>query len=658
MNSHSTIFAGLSSTLLCAPAWSDDLVGHWKMESANGPVVVDSATAGNTADDGSWIGPASYIPGVFGEAMGLDGSQHLDIPHSPDTNKAGEDTTISGWIRVDVWDTDWQCVLAKGEGGRYRIARGAGSADTISYSGGGGDLFSDGVNDGSWHHVVAVTEDGVEARLYLDGVRRATLAVGSLDDTGAPLLIGANPESASSRRWKGGIDDVGLFNQAFGDATVTSMFSLATDAAYQYDLATFNQLLNHYEEGPGGGALVLGNHTWSYEAADPGDGRAFFAMGDDGSGVAALESAIYAFTATPSYIASGQSSVLEWDTSGLAGLTIDDGTGPVDVDALPSLTVGPATTTTYTLTGTGPQGDLEQEVVVSVDTAPSVTLGATREAIETGAATTLLWTSAGAEILTIDQGVGDVLPHTDSSGNGSLEIPSVPSTLTYTITATNPFGSTTDSVTVRTGALPVINAFTISNETPVPGETIGLSWNLTGAEAAQINPGVGAIDPVTGTESQAPAGTTTYLLTASNEFGFVTATVTATVPKVLGVDAALWTVEHRTSNGTISNLADADDLLAGVNLKDAANVSDVPVINYGPGDSGEFSGDTAPPLGDDLDDFVVRATATLVVNFPATYVFGINNDEGGRLRIDGADVIVDDATAYGPLTTNATGHEH
>ena len=40
------------------------------------------------------------------------------------------------------------------------------------------------------------------------------------------------------------------------------------------------------------------------------------------------------------------------------------------------------------------------------------------------------------------------------------------------------------------------------------------------------------------------------------------------------------------------------------------------MINFGPGDAGEFPGDGAPPLGDDLDDFAVRATATLVGTRP------------------------------------------
>ena len=50
--------------------------------------------------------------------------------------------------------------------------------------------------------------------------------------------------------------------------------------------------------------------------------------------------------------------------------------------------------------------------------------------------------------LVFDQGIGDVQAFTDASGNGSYVENSIPSRRTYTITAKNPLGLTTDSVTI------------------------------------------------------------------------------------------------------------------------------------------------------------------------------------------------------------------
>ena len=44
--------------------------------------------------------------------------------------------SLSAWFRVDSWDTSWQCLVAKGEGSRWRIHRSGGDANQLAYAGG------------------------------------------------------------------------------------------------------------------------------------------------------------------------------------------------------------------------------------------------------------------------------------------------------------------------------------------------------------------------------------------------------------------------------------------------------------------------------------------------------------------------------------------
>lgn len=88
----------------------------------------------------------------------------------------------------------------------------------------------------------------------------------------------------------------------------------------------------------------------------------------------------------------------------------------------------------------GPEGYLTVEVTEEVDP-PTVNLNADPEAIKINESSTLTWNSTNADSCVIEPGIGSV------DLNGSLAV-SPAETTTYTITATGPGGTTTDSVTV------------------------------------------------------------------------------------------------------------------------------------------------------------------------------------------------------------------
>src|SRR6185437_10448824 len=98
---------------------------------------------------------------------------------------------------------------------------------------------------------------------------------------------------------------------------------------------------------------------------------------------------------------------------------------------------------------------------------------------------------------------------------------------TYTLTATNEFGSVTRAVTVTvTGpAAPVIGSFVAVPAFIKAGETSTLSWSLSGADSVSITADVGAsLGAVSGTRVVvSPTATTTYTLSATNAIGTSTA---------------------------------------------------------------------------------------------------------------------------------------
>jgi hypothetical protein len=144
---------------------------------------------------------------------------------------------------------------------------------------------------------------------------------------------------------------------------------------------------------------------------------------------------------------------------------------------------------------------------------------ATLSTVGPGGSSLLSWSVSGADLLTIDQGVGSV--------TGSTRVVTPATTTTYTLTASNFAGAVTATATVTVRPFPAIVSFAATPSAVTPGSVSILAWNVSGADTLFIDQEVGAVSgtsrPVT------PAGTTTYTLTAVNPVGSAAARATVTV---------------------------------------------------------------------------------------------------------------------------------
>jgi small neutral amino acid transporter SnatA (MarC family) len=234
---------------------------------------------------------------------------------------------------------------------------------------------------------------------------------------------------------------------------------------------------------------------------------------------------ISSFTATPSGITAGQTSVLQWNVTGANSATIDQDIGDVPLEG--PLEVSPSENTTYTLTATGTSDSATASVtvsVVAVQTPIISSFTATPSEITAGQTSVLQWNMTGANSATIDPDIGDI------PLAGPLEV--APSeTTTYTLTAqgeTDTAATVTVTVSVVAVETPIISSFTATPAEITAGQTSVLQWNMTGANSATIDPDIGDV-PLAGPLEVAPSETTTYTLTAQGETDTSAATVTVTV---------------------------------------------------------------------------------------------------------------------------------
>ncbi len=220
----------------------DGLLSYWDFENNFSDTATNFSPASTVADNGT--GGASVVfstdgpLGTYGDFQrdGEGAANFVTIPNSADLDASGEDLTISLWFRVDGFDEQWQALIAHGEGSDWRMSR-LKAESRIGFAGGTGDIPGRGgnsteINDGEWHHVVAISENGVSTRIWIDGVLIASGGAPTITDNESGFLyIGGNPDAnvdatpVSNRAWNGGIDDVALWNRPLTASEISQLYS-------------------------------------------------------------------------------------------------------------------------------------------------------------------------------------------------------------------------------------------------------------------------------------------------------------------------------------------------------------------------------------------------------------------------------------------------
>lgn len=211
------LFTGTDSFSYLARDTSDGRTHYWGL----GGHALDAIGVANGTISG-----ASTVAGQFGSALGFDGTDdYVTIP----------DFTYSNEFSVSLWfktpsnaGTGYGYLYSHGVVGNqnsinvYTIEDSAGVAgvgklrtqimdgnDTVDLIGLDVDITSLGMFDNNWHLYTLTTEAGVGARVYVDGVLRASSSRGgdAIDPAGS-LILGARQDLSAIRFFSGAIDAV------------------------------------------------------------------------------------------------------------------------------------------------------------------------------------------------------------------------------------------------------------------------------------------------------------------------------------------------------------------------------------------------------------------------------------------------------------------
>ena len=227
------------------------------------------------------------------------------------------------------------------------------------------------------------------------------------------------------------------------------------------------------------------------------------------------------FTASPRKISGGETATLRWSVKGLPeSLVINNKVG--NVKGRSSVRVNPARTTTYTLTARNSLGSATAEV--KVDVVPQiVSFTASRSVIRGDENSTLRWRISGYHTcVEINNGLGEV------TGQTSVQVASAGTYILkvfYSTSEQPPCSGSFISRSLTINGPPNIVFFRASPPTIRAGGITTLSWSIRG-EVTQVSMdhGVGDVSDIT-TLPAAPDSTTTYTLTAVNDYGSSVKTV-------------------------------------------------------------------------------------------------------------------------------------
>jgi PKD repeat protein len=189
------------------------------------------------------------------------------------------------------------------------------------------------------------------------------------------------------------------------------------------------------------------------------------------------------FAADPTTITLGSSSVLTWSSTNATSCTASDAWTGTRVTS-GTQTVSPLSTSTYTLTCSGPGGSVNKSATVTANVpppVPTVTISANPTTINAGSSSLLTWSSTNATSCTASDAWSGPFA---TSGSQTV---SPTTTSTYTLTCNGAGGASSQSATVTVVPLPPANVLPIGAFEKIKTGGIIKGWTLDPDSATLSN---------------------------------------------------------------------------------------------------------------------------------------------------------------------------
>lgn len=246
------------------------LVVHLPFDETGGTTAVNHGTSG--ADNNGSITGATFVPGKIGNGLSFETVDRVVAGSAP-IGGAGK-RTVSVWVNTPPGATAIRTVLSFGK------EAGGQKWDTdIDISGwselGIGLSRTDGsgspvVNDGQWHHLVAVLPDGEaslgQVLMYVDGNPIAFTAPSAAVNTqiGGQFIIGSSVHSINFQEFTGTVDDVAIWAEDLDAARVRALYTFGNEPTVNYDAGQMDEIFTSFDLMQD---VTINGRLWTYQAS-------------------------------------------------------------------------------------------------------------------------------------------------------------------------------------------------------------------------------------------------------------------------------------------------------------------------------------------------------------------------------------------------------
>ena len=212
---------------------ADNPAAYWRLGEASGAAAADEkgANAG-TYLGGVGLGQPGALTGEANTSASFDGvDDYVNVPNSASLN-ATSGVTVEAWVKRTKSGV-WQNVVAKSGSGAAAAQNYALWINTankpVLYFGNGsasGSVTAPAAIDTNWHHLVA-TYDNANAKIYVDGVLKATAASNvPLTANTQVLTIGRSVDGL--RVFGGLIDEVAVYTSVLSLSSIQAHYNVGT----------------------------------------------------------------------------------------------------------------------------------------------------------------------------------------------------------------------------------------------------------------------------------------------------------------------------------------------------------------------------------------------------------------------------------------------